>query len=137
MDDINGLAESPGFPNWYKSFVDTVATSSNYQEYPALIMICGLPERHFQLVAHQPSIARIFRVLELERLSDEEVEDFFIRAFESVDVSVEDDAMQLMVEYSSGLPIMMQEIGDATYWINASGIRGLEFRRIRHWACSH
>ena len=120
LDDINGLAESPVFPNWYKSFVDTVATSLNYQEYPALIMICGVPERRFQLVAHQPSIARIFRVLELERLSDEEVEDFFIRAFESVDVSVEDDAMQLMVEYSSGLPIMMQEIGDATYWINAS-----------------
>ena len=122
LDDINGLAESALFANWYKSFVDTIYTHSNYQKYPALMMLCGIPERRFQLAAHQPSITRIFRVLELERLSDEEVKDFFVRAFESVEVTVEDDAMQLIVEYSSGLPVMMQEIGEATFWLNQNGV---------------
>ena len=122
LDDINGLAESTRFANWYKSFVDTIATNRNYQKYPALFMLCGIPERRFQMIARQPSVARIFRVLELERLSDEEVRDFFIRAFESISVTVEDDAAQLIVEYSSGLPVMMQEIGEATFWVNQNGV---------------
>ncbi len=120
LDDINGLAESALFANWYKSMVDKVATQ--FGPYPALIMLSGLPERREQLAAHQPSLLRVFRLVELERLSDEEVEDFFTNAFNEAGMSVEDDAMINMVGYSSGLPIIMQEIGDATFWATSDGV---------------
>lgn len=35
LDDINGLAEKKEFANWYKSFVDEVAT--HYKDFPVLI----------------------------------------------------------------------------------------------------
>ena len=119
LDDINGLADNDVFANWYKSVVDQIATQ--FGPYPALIMLSGLPERRDQLSVQQPSLMRVFRIVELERLSDEEVEDFFERAFGEAGMSVNADAMRIMVEYSSGLPVMMQEIGDATFWADSDG----------------
>ena len=120
LDDINGLAESALFANWYKSMADKVATQ--FSSFPALIMLSGLPERREQLAAHQPSLLRVFRLVELERLSNDEVRDFFANAFNEAGMRVDDDAMQLMMEYSSGLPTMMQEIGDAIFWITSGGV---------------
>lgn len=119
LDDINGLAETGLFANWYKSVVDHTAT--HFGAYPALIMLSGLPEKRDQLATQQPSLLRVFRALELGRLSDQEVESFFEMAFASADMNLTDEAMRVMVHFSSGLPIMMQEIGDATFWEDADG----------------
>ena len=119
LDDINGLAENDLFANWYKSVVDQIATQ--FGPYPALVMLSGLPERLDQLSVQQPSLMRVFRIVELERLSDEEVEDFFGKAFDEAGMVVNPDAMRLMLEYSSGLPVIMQEIGDATFWADSDG----------------
>lgn len=114
LDDINGLAETPTFANWYKSMADYVAT--HFGAYPALIMVSGLPENRKQLANHQPSLLRVFRPIELDRLSDGEVENFFDKAFSQAGIGVESDAKHVMVRYSSGLPVMMQEIGEAVFW---------------------
>ena len=119
LDDINGLAETSLFANWYKSVVDHTAT--HFGAYPALIMLSGLPEKRDQLATQQPSLLRVFRALELGRLSDQEVEAFFENAFASADMNLTDEAMRVMVHFSSGLPIMMQEIGDATFWEDTDG----------------
>lgn len=119
LDDINGLAETGLFANWYKSVVDHTAT--HFGAYPALIMLSGLPEKRDQLATQQRSLLRVFRVLDLGRLSDQEVESFFGKAFARADMNLTDDAMRVMVHFSSGLPIMMQEIGDATFWEDADG----------------
>ena len=34
------------------------------------------------------------------------------------DIKIEDFALENMIRYSSGMPTMMQEIGDATFWKN-------------------
>ena len=120
LDDINGLAETPKFANWYKSMADYVAT--HFKSYPALMMVSGLRENREQLANHQPSLLRVFRPIELGRLSDEEVENFFDKAFSQAGISVEADAMRVMVAYSSGLPVMMQEIGDAVFWEDRDGV---------------
>ena len=120
LDDINGLADTDLFANWYKSVVDQIATL--FGLYPALIMLSGLPERLDQLAIQQPSLMRIFRIVELERLSDDEVEEFFNKAFSEAEMKVNPDAMSIMVKYSSGLPVMMQELGDATFWADADGV---------------
>ena len=120
LDDINGLAQNPDFANWYKSFVDEAAT--RYPNFPVFTMLVGLPERRKSMYQAQPSLARIFSIIEVEALSQQEVTDFFKRAFGSVGIKVEEDAMKFMVHFSTGLPFLMQEIGDATFWIDRDGV---------------
>lgn len=120
LDDINGLVEKLEFANWYKSFVDEIAT--HYDNFPVFMMLAGLPEKRDKLSNIQPSLMRIFRVVEIKKLADEEVEDFLNKAFNNVNIKVESDAMKLMVRYSSGLPILMHEIGDATFWIDTDEV---------------
>jgi len=121
LDDINGLVEKEDFANWYKSFVDEVATHFN-KDFPVFIMLIGLHEKRDALSRLQPSLMRIFRVVEIEKLSNKEVKDFFLSAFGRVDIKVKSEAMELMVRFSSGLPLLMHEIGDATFWIDTDGV---------------
>jgi hypothetical protein len=120
LDDINGLADKEGFANWYKSFADEVAT--HYKDFPVFMMLIGLPEKRDVLSKLQPSLMRIFRVVEIEKLADEEVEEFLSRAFDSAGMKVKAEAMKVMVRFSSGLPLLMHEIGDAVYWTDRDGI---------------
>jgi hypothetical protein len=120
LDDINGLAEKMEFANWYKSFADEVAT--HYRDFPVFIMLIGLPQRRDVLSKLQPSLMRIFRPVDIEKLSDKEVEDFLSKAFQQAGMKVGSEAMKPMVHYSSGLPLLMHEIGDAIFWIDTDGI---------------
>jgi len=58
FDDINGLASSAQFANWFKSLVDELATSS--KPLPLSLALVGLSERRQQLIAVQPSLDRVF-----------------------------------------------------------------------------
>jgi len=120
LDDVNGLIEKEEFANWYKSFADEVAT--HYKHFPVYVMLIGLPEKRDTLSKLQPSLMRIFRPIEIEKLTDKEVKQFFEKAFKNSKIKVEPSAMELMVKYSSGLPIMMHEIGDATFWADEDSI---------------
>lgn len=122
LDDINGLAEKEEFANWYKSFVDEVATK--YKYFPVSILLIGLPEKRDRLSTLQPSLMRIFRVVEIEKLIDIEVDEFLRTAFRQASKEIEPKALDTMVRYSSGLPLLMQEIGDATYWTDSDGVIG-------------
>lgn len=120
LDDIDAISKTPEFANWYKSFVDKVATHFDY--FPISIMLIGLPEFRDNLSRNQPSLMRVFRVVEIEKLQEKEVKDFFLRAFNKVNITVEESAMDIMVDYSGGLPTIMHEIGDAIFWIDEDGI---------------
>ena len=85
-------------------------------------MLIGLPEKRDNLSHLQPSLTRIFRVINIEKLSDEEVHQFLSQAFKKANMKVESEAMELMVKFSSGLPLIMHEIGDATFWADTDGI---------------
>jgi len=119
LDDINGLADTDHFARWYKSTVDYIAT--HFPSFPALLMVSGIPERRDRLAQHEPSLMRVFRPINLDRLSDDEVSGFFTRAFEQASMKVSDEALSTMVHFASGLPVMMQEIGDATFWTDTDG----------------
>ncbi len=119
LDDIDAISKTPEFANWYKSFVYRVATHSDF--FPVCIMLIGLPEFRDNLSKNQPSLMIVFHVVEIEKLQDREVKDFFERAFKKVDIQVDDSAMKLMVKYSSGLPTIMHEIGDAVFWADTDG----------------
>lgn len=111
LDDINGLSKTPEFADWYKSLVDHIAT--HYDRFPVLFMPIGLPEIRDSLSNHQPSLMRIFRVLNITTLNDSDVRYFFATALSRVHVSIEDPALEMLVRYSGGFPSIMHEIGDA------------------------
>jgi len=119
MDDINGLAEGEEFAHWYKSFVDEVAT--HYDNFPLFIMLIGLPEKRKLLSSSQPSLMRIFRPVEIEKLNINETKEFLSNAFATVNIKVDNDALETMVKFSNGLPILMHEIGDAVFRIDTDG----------------
>ena len=79
LDDINGLARSEAFANWLKSSVDEFTTSS--PEAKLCILIVGLEGRRRELVASQPSLARVFELIDIAPWSDAEVSDFYRQSF--------------------------------------------------------
>lgn len=115
LDDINGLTENAIFANWYKSFNDSVAIK--YRDFPIFMMLVGLKEKRSALYKHNQSFIRIFKSSEIKALNNEEVKEFFYNTFNNIGITVENNAMELMVDYSSGMPTMMHEIGDAIFWL--------------------
>lgn len=117
IDDINGLSNTPKFANWYKSFADTLSTEFK-DGVPITMMLSGYPEILEVLYSHNPSFTRIFKHIEVEKLDNVEINEFFTKLFKKNNISISQEAMELMVHFSSGLPNMMQEIGDGVFWIN-------------------
>jgi hypothetical protein len=65
---------------------------------------------------------RIFRVVDIDKLSDKEVNEFFEKTFGKANIEVEPEAMEFMTLFSGGLPILMHEIGDAVFWSDGDGV---------------
>ena len=126
LDDINGLAESDAFANWLKSSVDEFSTSA--PETKLCILVVGLEERRRELVARQPSLARVFELIDIAPRSDEEVFDFYARSFLRGGAEIFDDDIGRLVRYTGGMPILAHEIGDAVW--SAAGTRGIRGREV-------
>lgn len=114
LDDMNGITDVPQFSQYLKSFVDGLATSG--KSLPLLLILVGLPERREQLIKHQPSVARIFDIIDLPAMTNSESEDFFKDMFDRQNITVASEALSLMVSLSGGLPMLMHEVGDAVFW---------------------
>jgi len=119
LDDINGLASSPDFANWLKSLVDEIATSQ--QPLPLCLLLVGLEERRQSLIGLQPSLARVFDLIDIRVWSKEETATFYKNAFSSVSIEVEDPALDLLVRYAGGLPVLTHEIGNAVFTLDEDG----------------
>jgi len=119
LDDINGLVDKSDFANWYKGFSDGMAI--NRTKLPVSIIMITTKTQRERLCELQPSLMRIFRPAKVERLSDKEVGNFFPRIFTELGMHLDNEALSLMTDFSSGLPIMMQEIGDAVFWFDNDG----------------
>ncbi|MBI3272708.1 MAG: ATP-binding protein [Planctomycetes bacterium] len=113
LDDLNGLATSEDFANWLKSLVDEIATSR--QPLPLCILLVGLEERRHSLIGLQPSLARIFDVVELRPWTPAESRDFYQNAFKKAGMAADAEALELLVRYAGGLPVLAHEIGDAAF----------------------
>ncbi len=120
LDEINGITAKPEFAHFIKGIVDTNAMSG--KPLPLLLMLCGVEERRREMIRHHQPIDRIFDVIDIEPMSMEEMKTFFAKAFESVQISVDPDAMDLMAEYSAGFPKIMHLVGDAAFWRDDDGI---------------
>ena len=117
LDDINGLASSDEFANWLKSTVDQIAISR--KQIPLCILVVGLEERRQELVSSQPSLARVFDLIDLAPWTTEEVKKFYRMSLQRVDATVGDNELNILSAFTGGLPVLAHEIGDAV-WRTAS-----------------
>ena len=113
LDDVNGLAGSEVFANWLKSTVDEISTSQ--RKMPLCILVVGLEERRQELVSKQPSLARVFELIDIAPWSDDEAMDFYRTAFDSVGAKVAATDIHQLVRFTGGLPVLAHEIGDAVW----------------------
>ncbi len=114
LDDLNGITRTPEFAALLKSMVDEIATSG--LPLPLLLILTGVPERREEILQHQRSVERIFNIAEIKPLSALEVDSFFNDAFASVNIRIEESALKILNKYSGGLPTLMHELGEATFW---------------------
>ena len=101
LDDINGLASSSEFANWLKSTVDQFAVSE--LKTPICILVVGLEERRQELIDKQPSLARVFEVIDISPWSDEETTEFYQSAFQSAHAKIEKEELGTLVHFTGGL----------------------------------
>jgi hypothetical protein len=97
------------------SFAETLATSFSTPT-PIAMMLTGYSEKLDALSQHNESLPRIFKHDNIGSLSKDEIKKFFTKSFDKIDIELEKNALNLMAHFSSGLPTMMQEIGDGVFW---------------------
>lgn len=114
LDDMNGISDVPQFSQFLKSFVDELATSG--KPLPLFLVLVGLPQRREDLIKHQPSVARIFDVVDLPTMNQSESEEFFHGMFGKQDITLTSEALSMMVGLSGGFPMLMHEVGDSVFW---------------------
>lgn len=114
FDEINSVARDPSFALFLKSFIDENAIREN--PLPLLLIVCGTSERRLELIQGHQRIDRVFEVVRIGKLEPDQVEDFYSRSFGHLGISVDEDAMELMVRFSGGIPRIMQLIGDKAFW---------------------
>ncbi len=116
LDDLNGLATQEAFANWLKSLVDEISTSRH--SLPLCLVLVGLEDRRQSLIERQPSLARVFDLVDIRPWNDVETRGFFQTAFTKVGMEVEDSALDFLTQYAGGLPVLAHEIGDAVFRID-------------------
>lgn len=119
IDGISGLLKDSNFANWYKNFSDTLNTSISHA--PICILLTGYPKEFIVLYEQNPSVVRLFHTYELKRLSYTEVRYFYQSVFSYNNVKLNRLALDMMVDYSSGMPVIMREIADAVFLENDRG----------------
>lgn len=120
LDEINGISSNPKFAHFIKSLVDENALSPN--PLPLMLMLCGVEERRREMIEHHQPVERIFDIVEINPMDEDEMKDFFNKTFNSTGMKVTDEAMHHLCHYSAGFPKIMHIIGDAVFWIDKDNV---------------
>ncbi len=120
LDDINGLANDPQFAHWLKSMVDSVATSQT--KIPVCLLFVGLEERLNAMRKNNPSVIRSFNeIVEIKPWEKSESINFFKSAFGKKGVQLPDESINLLADFSGGIPTIAHEIGDHVWRVVENG----------------
>ena len=114
LDEVNGITSQPDFANFIKSVWEDLGA----RHVPVLLMLVGLEQRLTDLIEANESVGRIFDRILLQPLSKDDVKSFFRKAFDRVNLCATSEAEEFLANLSGGYPVMMHELGDATFWEN-------------------
>ncbi|WP_323735570.1 hypothetical protein PXD04_06635 [Methanosphaera sp. ISO3-F5] len=116
IDDVNGLSRTDKFANWYKSFA-TKLDSYIDEDIPVGFILTSYPQNFNKFKKMNPSFTRIFNIIPIEKLSDNDVSKFYTNVFNEINMELDDKALELMVKYTFGMPLMIHEIGYNIFWL--------------------
>src|SRR3989338_395556 len=116
LDEINGMTGNKQLAHFIKGLVDENAVSKT--PLPLLLMLCGVEERRKQMIDNHQPIERIFDVVEINPMNEKEMAEFFTTSFNSVNMTVSEEAMVFLRRYSAGFPKLMHIVGDNILWLN-------------------
>lgn len=120
IDDINRLSDTPDFANWYKGLFETLYFDE--EVIPVSFSLVSYQDKFEKLCNQNPSFARIFNLIEIDHLDDEDIKEFYLDTFCRYNIKfTEDKYLNEMVYYSWGMPLIMQQIGDAVFWNSLDG----------------
>jgi hypothetical protein len=71
--------------------------------------------RRQELIKAQPSLARLFDLVEIRAWSEDETRALYQKAFSTVGIEIERPALDVLTRYAGGLPVLTHEIGDAAF----------------------
>ena len=81
IGDINGLSDNIEFTNWYKSLFESIQFYQNH--VPIVFALISYPDEFNNLCIINESFTRIFKFIEIDRLKDTEIKDFFVNHFKN------------------------------------------------------
>ena len=114
IDDVNGLSQTPEFANWYKALFETLEFYN--ENVPVAFSLVTYPAKFYQLCQQNPSFPRMFNLIEIDKLNDEDVKSFFKKTLSNFNLDFSKQYAQDMIYYSWGMPLVMQQIGDCIFW---------------------
>ncbi|NQT20151.1 MAG: ATP-binding protein [Planctomycetes bacterium] len=119
LDEINGITSDPKFAHFIKGLVE--ANAMGKEPVPLLLILCGVEERRSEMIQRHQPVERIFDIITIGVLSDQEMREFFESAFQSANMKIDPKAMELLTHYSAGFPKIMHLLGDEAYWADTDG----------------
>jgi hypothetical protein len=120
VDEINGIASDPAFSGWVKNLIDTNAVAQ--PPLPLLLMLCGTAERRADMIRVYPPVDRLFKPVLIDVMNDDEMSEFFQKAFKEAGIVVEAEALKIINYYSGGFPKIMHLVGETLFFLDKDGI---------------
>lgn len=117
VDDLNGLSDNEEFTDWYKGLSETLLV--NEYHMPVVFTLISYPHEFEKLCSINESFSRMFNLIEIDNLEDNDIEEFFTTSFNNVGIEFEDgyNSIEPMVYFSWGMPLVMQQIGESVFWL--------------------
>ena len=85
-------------------------------------MFCGVEERRRAMIKHHPPVDRLFTIVEIEKMSQDEMEECFTRLCAKANTSITAAGMSVLTKYSAGLPKVLHLIGEEAYFLDRDGV---------------
>jgi hypothetical protein len=116
LDDLGDLATDPAFAGWYYNLVERFATSSS--AVPFFTLGTGSEAQKDNLMANAPSLGKHLKLAPIHHLSYVEVKAYCLSALDGLNIDLDPEAIEALVATSQGIPIFMQEVADAAFWVD-------------------
>lgn len=110
-DEAQNLANRPDRDQYPMSLLIDAFQSLQRQELPLMLALSGLPTLFPSLVSARTSAERMFRVLSLERLDEEDSTEAVRRPLRGSPIGLTDESVAEIVRMSGGYPYFIQFIG--------------------------
>lgn len=113
FDELDGITTKPFFSTFLKELTEANAVVDNNNKISLIILLCGVRQGLSSIEKNNKSLGQTIRLLKIQPLERDEVKTFFVRAFRKVGLEITPRAIELLVDFSEGLPQWMHLIGEA------------------------